>query len=1389
MGGSGKKMVVEIGRDGLPKDDVTHYSANAEHLLSYERAAEELHQFKVPLLLDQSDPHSYLIFGLLDGTGNDVAQDPLHATSVAKFRAQIERLNSNGSAQVHAEYIAGPGTQKDFSTKLTDGAFGHTSLERAEKMYAQIVTKAQEIFEADPDAKLNLHLEGFSRGASEVPLLARIIHDRGIPDTRKIALIPDEQGHLVERYTRFHQSPGQTPMSVGLYDPVPTGIAQDYLDRRLPPSVVSGFEIDSAHERRGLFPVDRILPEGLSEDGRFLRVAVAGAHSNIGGSYLRGGLGDRSFNLMTDYHNGLFSTPLLQRLHETDDPRMNVIHRSEEGNLLFRFAPKADRATAEGQVQQLTPDYSHVTPTGQVVHLPVQTAEPLDERLVRHVETARFVSRSPLPPEPGLPAAEAMYARVLRDESVVLKAYDPGKKVLVGAGIAGGAVSALEAVDAGDKIASLLMQDNLLGAQSELRHYAARGTGGWIGGAATGFAVGWETGPGVIAFVAVGAVAGSQLGERYATWRDNQDIYTQTDRTGTTWEFTGRAWHRQAIADTTLDQTNNPREIAFAAGPEKARELNYLASNASAALAMREAASPRDPFTLPAGEGDRSSLAAADWKLDPQTGDWHRDVVVQIIERGQKITDPETANPERAAELNQASTAILQQNIVDGPAAIAARYEAAYRKYGWDDFGAMPLEVQTALSRPDVLTASDGKLYRRQSDGEWVHDNRFLDDSRAQGRLRHELDTTSAVLHVGLAQHAQQMAEIPSRDTLSPDVQHREHVTYMYRIAGMDLSTERLDAVTLAMQRTREEFGLTGAGSIQLKPGAGGEVNAESPIAHLQRDSDGVSRIKAVTTTEDIQGALAEVRARGRTEDQPTPDSPEQRIAALTPQERDAHTQAQREANRQGLSQPEANASVQMATIAVTARGIGARRGDVQLTDEDRAEVAAVEPSPQSQPTPQPSPQRVEPAPRDRDDAALAAGAEEKRFEEPKPEPALHHARDVGREDEMRPAVVDNQSIPASRHDEQPAVADPRPSTIASQHQGTPEPDDRVEVRSVADQHDEAASRSGDQREPRQPQHEEAQAVPVIALERPASVEPASEPLRREPEKSEPDVRGQEGVYATAEAAQDKRLGAGDGPNENQPAAPLRNNVVEESPVAVVDAPQDERRNDLDHRVSDTSLIGADRYQPDASQDVAQAPASMGAPATSGPKKARQDEDEQDSQAFARESRTQAPLMTEPGHSAHLIYLQAHSQITRVEAAPGMGLTQHEKQTLGASAVAEALSAKGWNFTGIDHVVPSNRIEPQTGRPEAVFVVQGELNDPAHRRIAVNMEQALSQTIEQSSTVAQTVQQTRQQTMELEQSRAEAMDMDGPKGPVMRMGSRTSLPPPNSDMGDGGGGE
>ncbi|MBX3710483.1 MAG: hypothetical protein KF800_00755 [Lysobacter sp.] len=173
------------------------------------------------------------------------------------------------------------------------------------------------------------------------------------------------------------------------------------------------------------------------------------------------------------------------------------------------------------------------------------------------------------------------------------------------------------------------------------------------------------------------------------------------------------------------------------------------------------------------------------------------------------------------------------------------------------------------------------------------------------------------------------------------------------------------------------------------------------------------------------------------------------------------------------------------------------------------------------------------------------------------------------------------------------------------------------------------------------------------------------------------------------------------------------------------------------------------------------------------------------------QARPSPVLMTEPTHAAHGMYLRAQQVLSQIELAPGMGgLTQHERQALGASVVATSLSAEGWKFTGFDHAVPG-RIDPQTGRPETVFLVQGALDDPAHQRIAINMDQALSQSLEQSSAVSQTVMQAREQTMQQAQQLAQQQEQDGPKGPAMRIGPRTLSPQgPQSDAGggDGGGG-
>lgn len=960
------KQVIRMGADGLPNDDVPHDLATEEHLRSYERAAMQMREFKVPALWNRNDPHSYMLYGLLDGTGNDVEQDKLHATNVAKLRDEVIALQKAGVRNIGVEYKEGPGTQKNFVENTIDGATGRTSLARAEEMYKRLVENAAEIHKADPHAKISFHLEGFSRGASTVPLLARMIHERGIPDTRSAVERIDEHGNTIRTYTRYLQPPGGTPMSVGLYDPVPTGYLEDYFDRRLPPSVVSGFQVNAAHERRGLFPVDRIIPEGLSQDGRFLSVTVAGVHSDIGNSYLRDGLGNRSINLMTDYRNTLMGEPLFQRVYETTDPRMNVIHHSTEGNMLFRNAPKVDRASPAGEVRQLTPDHSRTMPPGEVVHVPYQTPEPANETVQRARAEAAPVTETPHVRPAALSDGDAMLARVERDSSKVLRPYEPplqlstGNKLMFGVGAAGGVVSLVEAADTGHRASGMLALDNPEAARAVLERYGAKGVGGWAGGALAGAAVGWETGPGVIAFVVVGAVAGSELGERVSQHWDNLKILHQTDRAGVKWEFNGRAWQREDRVDSTQDDLNNPTKMPVVASYEMSRELNFMATNKATMLAMGKVEPPRDPFTLLADSGDRHSLERADWKFDAEHGRWQREVVTQYIERGQKITEFEYAKPERAAELSESSLQIMQANVANGPAAIATRYEVVYIQQGWSKFGPMPEAVRTALMDQDRLMASDGNVYERQQDGDWVHRNQFLSDDHAQGTRHLELNASRVLLQAGVMQHAQSLNTIEPRELRSSETMQREEMAYRYGIVGTELKPEWQDAILLATQRTRETHGITGPGLTQLKPANGGEAAADTPIAHLQRGGDGANHIIAITSSEEIRQALEEVRVRQRPEDSMASHAPEQRIAVLTPEQRDVREQATREANRQGLSQDAAQQMATLATIEVRAKRTGPyspRITAAESADEPETATQVAEASP-SQPTP-PAPMPV----------------------------------------------------------------------------------------------------------------------------------------------------------------------------------------------------------------------------------------------------------------------------------------------------------------------------------------------------------------------------------------------------------------------------------------------
>lgn len=205
-----------------------------------------------------------------------------------------------------------------------------------------------------------------------------------------------------------------------------------------------------------------------------------------------------------------------------------------------------------------------------------------------------------------------------------------------------------------------------------------------------------------------------------------------------------------------------------------------------------------------------------------------------------------------------------------------------------------------------------------------------------------------------LEQWQDELAAIQSRPAPSPAQIEQNELVHRYRSAGVDLyvNPETQQAIELAVQRTREASGISGPSLQQLQRNESGQYGYDSPIAHYQTGQDGVARQVAVTGSDELRQALGEVRAQQAVL-APIPDSPELRIAALSPDEREAYQQALREANRQGVPTQEAQQVASFAAVSVHA----------PLQDEALAPQAARDVERQRDAVPAPSiqPQTIQP--------------------------------------------------------------------------------------------------------------------------------------------------------------------------------------------------------------------------------------------------------------------------------------------------------------------------------------------------------------------------------------------------------------------------------------------
>ncbi|KHS05319.1 hypothetical protein RM61_22100 [Xanthomonas phaseoli pv. phaseoli] len=415
-----------------------------------------------------------------------------------------------------------------------------------------------------------------------------------------------------------------------------------------------------------------------------------------------------------------------------------------------------------------------------------------------------------------------------------------------------------DAVTTARTAAALMEQGNNTATQSEVQHAIARNAGGWAGGASTAAALGSSGGFVPAALVVGDAVLMSKAFDKGADLLDNRAIYHQTDKAGVEWQFNGRDWQRQGAFERGADGRDTPSQVPVGASYAKSQELGAMANAKAAELALGKAPPPQDPFNLPAKPGDQTGLDNQNWQRNPTTESWERQVKTGVAGASdQGVYEPQAATPAQAQRLNQESLARIENNISTGREAIAQSYLENHAAQRSQDYGVVvPAAVESARAKPDQVQGHNGQLYQRNDVGQWAGK-----DGVANGNLAVELELTNQMRQPSLERAQETLTAIQSRPAPTPAQMEHNELLHRYRAAGVDLNAQEnnLQAVELATQRTKQSEGLTGPTMQQLKPNEQGQYGYDSPIAHYQTGPDGVAHQVAMTTSEELRQAKAEL--------------------------------------------------------------------------------------------------------------------------------------------------------------------------------------------------------------------------------------------------------------------------------------------------------------------------------------------------------------------------------------------------------------------------------------------------------------------------------------------------------------------------------------------------
>ncbi len=256
---------------------------------SFQLAYEQVRNFPTPSLYRPSDAHARMFFALFDETG----YEPTPYKTNIGWLADLVSADAADSGHRGAHFNQG-----------ANRSFG----DGMEAMYERFSLQAARWLKDDPQARISVVGVGFGLGAEQAAAFSRLVDARGVA-AATARQIDTASGAPVVHYLAEPLYPaGTIAQALGLYDPVANAEAETH-DRRPAPSVVSALQISAADERRAGFPLTRLFAPGLSADGRFLEVATAGDHYDIGG-----GAGPRAslgFSLMFEYLEWMLADRLI----------------------------------------------------------------------------------------------------------------------------------------------------------------------------------------------------------------------------------------------------------------------------------------------------------------------------------------------------------------------------------------------------------------------------------------------------------------------------------------------------------------------------------------------------------------------------------------------------------------------------------------------------------------------------------------------------------------------------------------------------------------------------------------------------------------------------------------------------------------------------------------------------------------------------------------------------------------------------------------------------------------------------------------------------------------------------------------------------------------------